>query len=92
VRVADSVLVRGGRRHPALGGVSMIYIVKRDGVEIARLTGENLQFAKKMKSSALNETEMIDDTNILKMVDPATGESLLILSIRLHKNLSIEAG
>ena len=66
----------------------MIYVIKLDGQEIARLSGERIQFGRKMASGSLMEREMVDDRNIIKQLD-AGGNTIWVLMLS-HRNLVVE--
>lgn len=67
------------------------YVIKKDGVEIAKITGDNLKFGQKYEFGLSLPGKMVDDTSLLKMADPENIEkALFILSIRSGKKLAIE--
>ena len=66
----------------------MSYVIKLDGQEIARLSGERIQFGRKMASGSLMEREMVDDRNIIKQLD-AGGNTIWVLMLS-HRNLVVE--
>jgi hypothetical protein len=66
----------------------VIYSIKLDGQEVARLTGDRIQFGKKMASSSLMERNMVDDRSILKQLD-ADGNVVWVIMLS-HRNLTVE--
>lgn len=66
----------------------MTYIVKLDGKEIARLTGEHIQFGRKVASGSLMEKQMVEDRSILKQLD-AGGNTIWVMMLS-HRNLTVE--
>ena len=67
----------------------MLYLIKLDGQEIARISGERIQFGRKMASASLMEREMVDDRNVLKQLDEQ-GNVLWVLWLSHKGNLTVE--
>lgn len=64
------------------------YSVKLNGEEIARLTGDGISAAKKLKSYSQMETEYVDDPKMLRL--KRDGKTLLVFSVSADVNLTVE--
>jgi hypothetical protein len=62
------------------------FVVKLDGVEVARLSGDGIQFGR--RSKAHGSSEMEDDPKMLKKV--VNGQSLFVLMASSQKNIVVE--
>jgi len=67
----------------------VIYLIKLDNQEVARLSGENIQFGKKLASSSLMEREQIEDRTLLKQLD-AEGKTIWVMILSHRGNLTVE--
>ena len=66
----------------------MTYLIKLDGQEVLRISGERLAFGRKMASGSLMEKQMVEDRSILKQLD--AGGSALWTMMLSHRNLTVE--
>jgi len=64
------------------------YSIKLDGQQIATISGERIQFGRKMASGSLMEKQMVEDRSILKQLD-AGGNTLWVMMLS-HRNLTVE--
>jgi hypothetical protein len=62
------------------------FIIKLEGVEVARLTGDGIQFGRRSKSHGSSEME--DDPKMVKKV--VNGQSLFVLMASSQKNITVE--
>lgn len=66
----------------------MKYSIKADGREVATISGERIQFGRKMASGSLMEKETVEDRSLIKQLDEQ-GKTLWVM-ILSHKNLTVE--
>lgn len=65
--------------------------ILREGQEIARVTADNLQFAKISKRTGRDfDTEMVDDPHLFKVVDSVDNKSLVVIALSHYRNLTVE--
>jgi hypothetical protein len=62
--------------------------ILRDGVEIARVTADDLEFSKITKTK---DGEREDDRFLFKMADPADSKAVFVVALSHSKNLTVEA-
>lgn len=67
----------------------MTFLIKLDGVEVARVAGQRIQFGRKMASGSLMEKDTIDDREILKQLDE-NGQAVWVLRMSHRGNLTVE--
>jgi hypothetical protein len=67
----------------------MIYSIKCDGVEVARLSGDHIEFGQKMASQSLMETRRVPDREILVQKD-AEGRAIWVMNLSHRGNLTVE--
>jgi len=67
----------------------MVFSIKLDGNEVARVSGERLEFGKKLASGSLMEREQIEDRTLLKQLD-AEGKTIWVMILSHRGNLTVE--
>lgn len=66
----------------------MTFVIKLDGQEIARISGERIHFGTKQERESWTGFRTVEDRNILKQVD-AGGNTVWVLMLS-HRNLTVE--
>jgi hypothetical protein len=67
----------------------MTYVIKLNGVEVARVAGERIQFGRKMASSSLLERNTVDDTAVLRQLD-AEGKTIWVMLLSHRGQITVE--
>lgn len=64
------------------------FIVRRDGIEVARVSGEGITPGKRNQSQSLHTVDLVDDPHLLRLI--VDGETVLVFYVSTSKNVSIE--